>query len=184
MVVHSKPAHHVFTRSAIPTLRAWHLGAQGPWSSGRPVGACQASWPWFPLGGAPPVPLGHGEAVGVDLRAIRLEAGAWALQCRRGEAQLWDSLLTPKIVHFEAPDCICQKPRAQWGGYLSPGEGGQACGLDVQLCGKQAGVCSLLGSLPTDKGQDRRRDLRLHSGPGRPGAGCGPGLGRAKGDSW
>ena len=65
MVVHSKPAHHAFTRSAIPTLRAWHLGAQGPWSSGRPVGASQTLWPWSPLGGAPPVPLGHGEVMGV-----------------------------------------------------------------------------------------------------------------------
>lgn len=99
------------------------------------MGAGQASGLGL-LGGALPVPLGHGEAMGVDLRAIRLEAGAWALQCRAREGPALGLSLTPKIVHLEAPDCICKKPQAQWGGYLSPEREGRHVGRDVQLCGK------------------------------------------------
>lgn len=129
-------AHHVLTRSAIPTLRAWHLGAQGPWSSAGPPMGPAVSGLGSP-GWGPPVPRDMGAWGGPQGH----QTGGWGLGtgwCRRGEAQLWD-LPHPQDSTLEAPDCICKKPQAQWGGYLSPREGGQVCGLDVQLCGKQAG---------------------------------------------
>lgn len=86
-----------------------------------------------PPGWGPSCVLGTWGGHGGDLRAISLEAGAWALQCRRGEAQLWDSFLTPKIPHLEAPDCICKKPR--W----APGREGRDVGSLSSSLGTRQG---------------------------------------------
>lgn len=74
----------------------------------------------------------------MDLRAIRLEAGAWALQCRRGRPSS-GTPPHPKIVHLEAPDCHMQEAPGSVGWVLEPREEGRHVGSMSSSVGNRPG---------------------------------------------